>query len=127
MRNLDYKPFSERHRPHIQPLGAIQFVTYRLAGSIPKETVREYKAKREWLEDELKRVRKTAQGSDEPALKHWLERVENFNREWFVKFEALLHKASSGPMWMKDERVADTVAESLRKLDGDAYRLDAYW
>jgi len=29
-------------------------------------------------------------------------------------------------MWMKDERVAKTVADSLHKLDGDAYRLDAY-
>jgi REP element-mobilizing transposase RayT len=29
-------------------------------------------------------------------------------------------------MWMKDGRVAEAVAGSLRKLDGDAYRLDAY-
>jgi putative transposase len=29
-------------------------------------------------------------------------------------------------MWMKDERIADVVATSLQKLDGDAYRLDAY-
>ena len=126
MGNLDYKQFTERHRPHIHPPGGILFVTYRLAGSIPNATVREYKAKKEWLGNEMKRVRKTAQGSDEPALKHWLERVENFNREWFVKFEDLLHKAKSGPMWMKEERVANIVAEGLHKLDGDAYRLDAY-
>lgn len=29
-------------------------------------------------------------------------------------------------MWMQDERVADKVAENLRRLDGSAYRLDAY-
>ncbi len=126
MNKLDYKQFSERHRPHIHPPGAILFVTYRLAGSIPKATVREYKAKKEWLENELKFVRKAAQGSDEPALTHWLERVEDFSREWFVKFEDLLHKAHSGPMWMKDERVANIIAEGLRKHDGDDYRLDAY-
>jgi hypothetical protein len=46
MHNLDYKPFTERHRPHFHPPGAVLFVTYRLAGSIPKSTVREYKARK---------------------------------------------------------------------------------
>ncbi len=46
MGNLDYKQFAERHRHHIHPPGAILFVTYRLAGSIPKATVRAYKAKK---------------------------------------------------------------------------------
>jgi REP element-mobilizing transposase RayT len=55
-----------------------------------------------------------------------LERVEKFSREWFVKFEDVLHKASTGPMWMRDERVAERVADNLHRLDGDAYRLDAY-
>ena len=54
------------------------------------------------------------------------ERVEEFEREWTIKFEAILHKAKSGPMWMKDERVADAVAESLHRLDGDAYTLDCF-
>ena len=56
----------------------------------------------------------------------WLERAEKFNRNWFLKFEAILHKAKVGPMWMQDERVAAKVAESLSQLDGRAYRLDAY-
>ena len=126
MGNLDYKQFTERHRPHIHPPGAVLFVTYRLAGSIPKATVREYKAKKDWLENQLTRVKKITQGSDANELDQWLDRVETFNREWFIRFEDLLHKASTGPMWMKDERVAKTVADSLHKLDGDAYRLDAY-
>ena len=29
-------------------------------------------------------------------------------------------------MWMQDERVAERVADNLHRLDGDAYRLDAY-
>jgi len=47
MGNFAYKQFSERHRPHIHPPGSVLFVTYRLAGSIPKSTVREYRAKKE--------------------------------------------------------------------------------
>lgn len=126
MGNLDYKQFSERHRPHIHPPDSILFVTYRLAGSIPRATVREYKAKKEWLAGQLRLASNKARKSDTPESKRWLEQVENFNRDWFVKFEDIMHKGNNGPMWMKDERVAETVAVSLQKLDRDAYRLDAY-
>lgn len=57
-----YRQFAERRRPHIHPPGAILLVTYRLADSIPKSTIRFYKAMKEWLNDQLKR----AQASDVP-------------------------------------------------------------
>jgi hypothetical protein len=50
--NLDYKQFSKRRRPHIHSPGSVLFVTYRLTGSVPKSTVREYKARKKWLENE---------------------------------------------------------------------------
>ena len=78
------------------------FLTFRLAGSVPKATVKYYKAKKEWLDNELKRARKMSQGSVAAELKHCLDRVEKFNREWFVKFEEILHQAKTGPVW--DER-----------------------
>lgn len=124
MPSLEYKPFSERHRPHIHPAGATLFITYRLAGSIPQPVVRAYKAKKEWLETERKRARRTAMVS--PESEEWIIRIEQFHREWFAKFEDILHKAKTGPMWMKDDQVAAKVAESLHSLDGDAYCLDAY-
>jgi len=120
---LGYKQFSERHRPHIHPPGANLFVTYRLAGSIPAVTVRYYRAKKAWLVDQVRRVRKMSKDYDYRDLK---EHIEKFDREWAIKFEVILHKAETGPMWMKDERVADAVAQSLHRLDGDSYRLDCY-
>lgn len=126
MSNLDYKSFSERRRPHIHPAGATLFVTYRLVDSIPQAVIRRYKAKKEWLENELKRARKVPVGSQDPELKERLDRIEEFHREWFLNFEDILHKAESGPMWLKDDRVAAKVAENLHRLDGEAYRLDAY-
>ncbi|MCJ7620537.1 MAG: hypothetical protein MUP64_10015 [Anaerolineae bacterium] len=36
MSRLSYRQFYRRHLPHIQPPGAILFVTVRLAGSVPK-------------------------------------------------------------------------------------------
>jgi putative transposase len=125
MAHLEFKQLTRRRRPHIHPPGARLFVTYRLAGSIPQSTVREYRAKKEWLEKELNRAR-MEQDEGAPELKKWLERIETFHRDWFLKFEAILHQAKVGPMWMRDEKVADAVAESLRALDGKAYRLDVY-
>jgi len=66
------------------------------------------------------------QDEEAPELKKWLERIETFNRDWFLKFEATLHQAKFGPIWMRDEKVANAVADSLRALHGKAYRLDAY-
>ena len=126
MGQFSYQQFAKRHRPHIHPPGAILFVTYRLAGSIPQSTVREYRAKKEWLEDQLVRAKEIDFNDEAPEVSAWLERVEQFKQDWFVKFEEILHKAKVGPMWMQDEQVAAKVAESLRRLDGKAYRLDAY-
>lgn len=126
MANLDHKQFARRHRPHIHPPDAGLFVTYRLAGSIPKSVLRDYRARKAWLETELKRVRSEAACDDAPELINWLERVEVFNRRWLIRFEAILHQAEVGPTWMRDPRIADTVAESLQALDGEGFRLDAY-
>jgi len=120
---LNYKQFSERHRPHIHPLGANLFVTYRLAGSIPAATLERYRAKKAWLADQVRLVRSRSEACDSGVLK---ERFEKFEREWAIKFEAILHEAEKGPMWMKDERVADAVAKGLHELDGAAYRLDCF-
>jgi putative transposase len=124
--NLDYKQFTKRHRPHIHPPGAVLFVTYRLAGSVPQSTVRDYKTRKAWLDNELNRARRVAHEDDAPELKKWVKRIETFNRQWFLKFEEVLHQAEVGPMWMRDEKVAEAVARSLRDGEGKAYRLDAY-
>ena len=86
-------------------------MTYRLAGSIPKATIREYKARKEWLENEMRRALTMVRDDEAPELKKWLERIEKFKRDWFLKLEEILHQANYGPMWMRDER----VAEMLRK------------
>ena len=120
MGTLDYKQFSRRHRPHIHPPDAILFVTYRLAGSIPKAVVSQYKAKKEWLENEIRRLE-----HDGDKLK-LVEQVEQFQRHWFLKFEAILDRSEHGPMWMQNTIVAERVVDSLHRLDGEAYRLDAF-
>lgn len=44
----------------------------------------------------------------------------------FTKFDDWLDKCSTGPQWLKDERIAVTVAKKLHELDGIKYKLIAY-
>ena len=126
MGRLDYHPITVRKRPHFQPLGATLFVTFRLAGSIPKATVRYYQARSGWLKDQLRRVEEISGETPSPDQSRWLAELEKLNREWFFKYEEILHREVVGPAWLRDERIAATVAENLHRLDGDAYRLDAF-
>jgi putative transposase len=124
--SYDYKQFYRRRLPHIHPPGAILFVTFRLAGSIPKTVLKKWKAEKEWLEHELKRLALERRETDTTeALKHEA-RLIDFHRHWFLKFEEILHRADQGPTWLKEEGIARLVADSVEYRDGKVYRLDAY-
>jgi len=51
-----YKERTERNLPHFHSPGATLFVTFRLAGTIPKPTLRHYYAQKRWWEEETKRI-----------------------------------------------------------------------
>ena len=61
-----------------------------------------------------------------PAGQAQLRRLERFSGEWFLKFEEIMHKAKSGPLWISNDKVAEKIAKNLHQLDGEALRLDAY-
>lgn len=126
MGRLNYHEFTIRKRPHFQPLEGTLFVTFRLVDSIPKSIVRHYKAKRDWLKDQLRRVERLVAEQPSPERATWLAQIEKLDRDWFIKCEDILHRYAIGPKWMLDERVADKVAENLHRLDGDEFRLDAF-
>jgi REP element-mobilizing transposase RayT len=102
------------------------FVTFRLAGSVPKPVLRLYRAEKKWLEEETRRIVRLKLEDDSPEMRAHESRFLDFQRGWFVKFEDILHKAESGPTWLKDENVARIVADALHNRDGKVYRLDAY-
>lgn len=115
MSQFDYKESYLRNLPHIQPPGATFFVTFRLAGSLPQNVIAQWNKERQWLAD-LEKAN--------PAY-HALVKL-NFERAWFAKFESLLDGGAFGPLWLGDDRVAATVAESLHYRDERVYRLRAY-
>jgi len=115
MNTLRYKRQYRRRLPHIQPPGATFFITFRLADSIPQKVWQELHQRLEAIYEELDNAQQ-----DEAAAA--LER----ERLWFLEFEEYLHNTSDGPLWLKDERIAALVVESLHHWDGARYRLDAY-
>ncbi|HZS07177.1 MAG TPA: hypothetical protein VFD58_20240 [Blastocatellia bacterium] len=121
-----YREFYRNHLPHFHPPDATLFVTFRLDGSIPQSVVREYKAKKAWLDEEYQSLLKAAVRDDSPELMKHFEQLQEFRRHWFRRFEDILHEGQYGPLWLRDERVAKIIADSLHWRDGKAYRLEAY-
>lgn len=126
MSQFEYQENYERHRPHIHPPGATLFVTFRLAESVPKSVIRQYQAQKRWLEEELQRLAKEAIGSPSALLEAHQARLKEFQRNWFGKFEEVLHMEQTGPMWLRESSISCLVADKLHKDDGPKYILDAY-
>ena len=130
MSHFDYKPFYLRNLPHIQPPGATFFVTFHLAGSLPRAVLQQWNAEKCQLETEKSRPLKSQDVSHFEAAEDIRfeeeQRHREWKRQWFRKFEKTLDNAQSGPLWLKDKGIAKEVAESLHYRDGKVYRLDAY-
>src|SRR5262245_56565283 len=123
MTQFAFKQHYGRNLPHVQPPGATLFVTFRLAGSIPRPVQEEWLREKKLLESKLLRQRTIELPLDSDA--DAVERL-TFQRRWFGKFEALLHANVAGPVWLKDTRVAEIVQEALLHRDGAVYRLDGF-
>ena len=117
MSQFDYKPSYRRHLPHIQPPGATLFITFRLANSIPVEVLRQLLEENEQTEKRLARIGDL----DERARQADRER-----RRMFGKWDKTLDSTQCGPFWLRHERIAALVAESLHHLDGQRYTLEAF-
>jgi REP element-mobilizing transposase RayT len=112
---LAYKSIYRRNLPHIQPVNTTLFLTFRLAGSLPEEVLVRMAEERRMIE----RTRKVGDGKFESHL-------SDLSRRHFATLESWLHKATIGPTWLANARVADLVVEALHYRDGSHYRLDAY-
>lgn len=114
---LEYKISYRRHLPHYQPPGAILFITFRLAGSIPIEIQKQLKADAERVETILANISNPQERAERTYLEH---------RRMFGKWDAILNGATSGPLWLRQSEIAGLVVEALHYRDGRVYDLDAY-
>jgi putative transposase len=108
MGKLRFRGYYRRRLPHIQIAGSTYFVTFRLKDSLPKEALEE-------LAEETAKIKKLSK--EEADLEH---------RRWFGKFDDYLDRVLCGDTFLKNESVADLVAESIYYRDGKVYDLVAF-
>ena len=124
------KSFYRRNLPHIQAPGATFFVTFQLAGSIPQHILTQWKTEKLQFDKEKSRLLRLQDDSGGASTQHRhfeeKDKCLEWTRQWFREFEKTLNNAESGPVWLKDARIAQEIADSLHYRDGKVYRLDAY-
>jgi REP element-mobilizing transposase RayT len=113
----DQEIFYRRRLPHYQPPNETFHVTFRLAGSLPQETILRLKREHQEINKSIQKVR----SADEQR---------KLSREWganyFDRFDEFLDRATDGPFWLREDAVAARVAEIMRAQDGKDYDLLAY-
>lgn len=109
--------FYWRNLPHIHPKDGIFFVTFRLAGSLPAHVVRHL---REEKDREIKQLEKKF------SRKEFIQEKYKLEKRFFGKYDGRLDRATDGPHWLNDQRIAQIVADKIHDLDGKRYRLIAY-
>ncbi|WP_028457510.1 transposase [Chloroflexus sp. Y-396-1] len=103
-----------RNLPHIHPSGAIFFVTFRLAGSLPVEVIERL---REEFKEEERRLSDCFSGA---ALRS--ERY-NVQKKFFGRYDKWLDRMAHGPTWLRQAEIAQLVMDEIRRLDGSHYDL----
>ncbi|MBD2723954.1 REP-associated tyrosine transposase [Hymenobacter armeniacus] len=100
----------QRFLPHTLGVGESYFITFRLAGSLPREVVLRLMEERELLQ---------RQNTDIPA--------DNQPRKgFFSTFDAVLDRSGHGPCYLCGTAEAAIVKDSLHYADGPSYHLLAY-
>ncbi len=111
----DFPTHYRRRLPHFQHYGAVLFLTYRLADSLPGDVLA--KLRRERQASEAAAEQETI---DPDRRKQLLDLIR---RRIFLKFEAALNSADTGPTWMAEPAIADIVHEAILHRNPDEYDL----
>ena len=110
---LEHKIYYKRNLPHYQPEDAILFVTYRLAFSLPSDLLEILISKRKEFDRKLIKVNPVERKKEEMIINKILFQIE----------DEYLDKYSSGPLWLKNDQIAELVIESLLFNHNKSYEL----
>jgi REP element-mobilizing transposase RayT len=102
--------------PHIQPIGAIFFVTFRLYDSLPKAVIDEY------VQQRKERISQIL-SSVEPDK--WQKLYEEQKRQFGI-FDDYLDRCTLGEHWLKSPDIAKVVVQALHFFENKRYDLICY-
>lgn len=103
------------HLPHLKRQGASYFVTFRLAGTLPWEILRQLKQERELLVTQAATARRPLTWHEQEQLFRWY--ATRVDREL---------DAGRGACWLSDPAIATLVSEALCFHAGSRYDLPAW-
>ena len=105
-----------RNLPHIHPVGATFFVTFRLQGSLSYHLIETLK---EDYEIKIQEIESS----------HWLDpEAEKLRQQklFFKKYDSALDKIYNGVDHLKNPKIAKIVADKIHQYDGQYYDLLSY-
>jgi len=111
---VSVRTFYRRHLPHYQPPEATYFVTFRLAGSLPGETI-------ERLKQERVRTLQQIAGTKENERR--AEEFHNYQISYFEQFDELLDRSTVSPQWLNDDRIAKIVVDTIHHFLAHPHQL----
>jgi putative transposase len=117
MSPFNYKLYYQRQLPHYQPPYAIMFITFRLAGSLPREVL-----------DRLAKELASQEGEISKLMDPRVSKIamDTAQKILFGKWDIELDYCHPGPKWLAEPVVAEMVCEALHYRDGKQYTLEAY-
>jgi putative transposase len=101
--------------PHLKREGASYFVTFRLAGTLPRQVLLQLKAERE-------NIIRHAKAAKRPLT--WQEQEELFR--WYSSRVDAYLDAGHGDCWLRRPELADLVASAIQYFDGSRLELLAW-
>lgn len=111
------KTYYRQRLPHIQPIGASFFVTFRLYGSIPYAHLGKLK------EEYQKKIIEAKCLKD---LKAKNSLLFDIRKRYLFQIDQLLHKIVNGPIVLSQKEILDKTKEVLHRFDGEFYDLICY-
>jgi putative transposase len=102
--------------PHLAPIGAAFFVTFRLADSLPQPIVKTL----------VKELEDTINYLQEEKPDNYEQLILNARKQYFGKFDHQLDDKPYGNCYLNQPEIAQTVVDKLREYDGKYYELNAY-
>lgn len=116
MKIKNTKTYYKRFLPHIHPIGATFFVTFRLKGSLPKHILSNLRTNYENNIIHYKNIKSL----DNKTL------LYNEQKRYFKQFDELLNQIKTGPHYLKNPKIADIIKNQLHIFDKKLYDLVAY-
>jgi hypothetical protein len=114
---MNYREFYHRHLPHWQPLNATMFITFRLAGSLPKVIVEELRRERVRAKKALEKI---TNPEDRISQNYHDERL--FLGLW----DKALDNDTESPKWLIQSEIAEIIHNALHYRDQKVYKLHAF-